>query len=106
VSFRLDHDVPAEVARVLAQAGHQVTQVRTVMSPESTDDCVFQYAVSHSLVLLTCNRDDFIRLARGQAHPGLVVVIRRRTRIAECASLLRLLKQAGTVGVAGNINFA
>jgi predicted nuclease of predicted toxin-antitoxin system len=106
VNFLLDHDVPAEVGRVLGQAGHQVVHVRTVMPPESTDDRVLQYAVKHSLVLLTCNREDFVRLAGRQAHPGLVVVIRRRTRIAECASVLRLLKRAGDTGIAGNINFA
>ena len=106
MNFLLDHDVPAEIARVLVQAGHQVVLVGTVMTPETADAQVLEYAVNGHLVLMTCNRDDFLRLARRRPHAGLVVVIRRRTRIAECASVIRLLKKAGETGIAGNTNFA
>jgi hypothetical protein len=37
---------------------------------------------------------------------GLIVLIRRRSRIIECANLLRLLDFAGESGIIGNINFA
>jgi hypothetical protein len=60
----------------------------------------------HRCVLVTCNRNDFIRLAELQPHHGIVVVIRRLTRVAERAALFRRLERAGDVGLQGNINFA
>lgn len=104
--FILDQDVPAEIGRVLAHAGHEVVCVRDVLAASAADDEVFEYAVEHGLILATCNRDDFIGLAGTRRHAGLIVVIRRRTRIMECAKLLRLLNAAGENGIAGNINFA
>lgn len=102
----LDHDVPVEIARVLLQAGHLVLRVGDVMPPDTEDIRVFEYAASRGYVLMTCNRDDFLGLAGERAHAGLVIVIRRRTRIAECAHVLRLLTRAGENGICGNINFA
>ena len=104
--FFLDHDVPAEVARVLRQAGHEVTTVIEVMPPTASDSDVFRYAASNDLVLVTCNRDDFLKLAAEKDHAGLVVLIRRRTRIAECAALIGLVQRAGSTGISRNINFA
>lgn len=104
--FVLDQDVPAEIGRVLAQAGHEVVFVGNVLSATAPDKEVFAYAAEHDLVLITCNRDDFIPLARTRRHAGLIVVIRRNTRIMECAKVLRLLSAAGENGIAGNINFA
>jgi predicted nuclease of predicted toxin-antitoxin system len=106
LKFLLDQDVPAEIGRVLARAGHDVVCERDVMSVSATDNEVFEYAVERGFVLVTCNRDDFIRLAAIRRHTGLIVVIRRKTRIMECAKLLHLLNVAGEVGITGNINFA
>jgi predicted nuclease of predicted toxin-antitoxin system len=106
VNFLVDHDVPDEIGRVLVQAGHTVACVRKVLAPTATDDDVFHHATKHNLVLITCNRDDFLHLTRGKPHPGLIVLIRRRTRIAECSRLVRLLNAAGASGVVGNTNFA
>jgi hypothetical protein len=39
-------------------------------------------------------------------NPGLIVLIRRRSRQAECGNLLTLLRQAGESGILCNINFA
>ena len=55
---------------------------------------------------MTCNRDDFIELAKRQAHHGIVVVIRRKTRAAERAAVLVLLERADETGLTGNINLA
>jgi hypothetical protein len=55
---------------------------------------------------MTCNRDDFIKLAETQPHHGIIVIIRRKTRAAERAALLRLLERAGESGLRDNINFA
>jgi hypothetical protein len=49
---------------------------------------------------------NFLQLAHGQIHPGLVIMIRRRSRVAERAALLRLIDRAGCAGLAGNVNFA
>jgi predicted nuclease of predicted toxin-antitoxin system len=106
VRFLLDNDVPDAVARVLSEAGHDVLLLRHVMSRKSSDAAVLDYAVANDLVLITCNRDDFIPLASARIHQGLIVLIRRRSRIVECANLLRLLESATESGLVGNINFA
>ncbi len=57
-------------------------------------------------ILITCNRDDFIGLARNKPHYGIIVLIRRKTRVAERAALIHLLDSAGENGLVKNINFA
>ena len=104
--FLLDNDVPDAVGRVLMEAGHDVLLLRDVLPKKSSDPAVLDYAVADGLLLITCNRDDFIPLARLRTHFGLIVLIRRRSRVVECANLLRLLDFAGESGLAGNINFA
>jgi hypothetical protein len=44
---------------------------------------------------MTCNRDDFLKLAETKPHRGMIVVIRRKTRAQERAVLLRLLVEGG-----------
>lgn len=106
MNFFLDHDVPADVGRVLRLKGHTVCFLEEVL-PRSTDDSTaFRYAASQRLVVITCNRDDFLRLAETEPHVGLVILVRRRTRVAECAALLQLIQRAGETGITNNINFA
>jgi hypothetical protein len=45
-------------------------------------------------------------LAKSQPHCGIIILIRRRTRVAERAALIGLLDRATESGLAGNINFA
>ena len=104
--FLLDHDVPSEIGRVLLQAGHHVALVKDAPGPSASDQDVFAYAAMNDLILVSCNRDDFLRLSAGRAHPGLVILLRRRSRIAECAAVLRLLRVAGIEGIRKNTNFA
>jgi predicted nuclease of predicted toxin-antitoxin system len=104
VRFLFDNDVPDVVARVLVEAGQSL--LRDVLPKNSVDSAVLDCATANELVLITCNRDDFIPLASTRAHSGLIILIRRRSRILECAKLLRLLESAGESGLAGNINFA
>jgi predicted nuclease of predicted toxin-antitoxin system len=106
VTFILDHDVPADVARMLEREGHTALSLSTVLPPTTSDAEVFKYAAHHGLVLITCNRDDFLELTKNHASPGLIVLIRRRTRHMECARLLRLLRNAGDQGIKGKVNFA
>lgn len=104
--FFLDHDVPVEVARVLVQEGHGVVQLREVLRRTALDAAVLEYCNNAGLILVTCNRDDFLTLVKTRPNPGLVVLIRRRTRQMECGHLLALLRRAGECGLRGNINFA
>lgn len=73
---------------------------------QSTDQEIMHYAEQHRLLMLICNRDDFLTIAASGINPGLIILIRRRTRQSECAHLLALLGRAGEDGLSGNINFA
>jgi len=106
VRFFLDHDVPVDVARVLRQEGHEVLELREALPTDSTDIEVLKYAGENGMFLVTCNRDDFLALAENHPNPGLIVLIRRHTRLSECGNLLRLIRNANEAGIAGNINFA
>ena len=106
MKFLLDHDVPDDLSYLLEQLGHDVTLLRKALPKDASDEAVLQFAHEHGSVLLTCNRDDFLLLARNKPHNGIVVVIRRRTRAAERAALFRLLELAGETGLQNNVNFA
>jgi predicted nuclease of predicted toxin-antitoxin system len=106
VRFFLDHDIPADAARVLRNEGHEVVELREALAVESSDEEVFTCAHERGMVLITCNRDDFLAIVAESPHSGLIILIRRRTRQAECANLLTLLDCAGEAGLAGNVNFA
>lgn len=106
MTFLLDHDVPVEVQRLLRREGHQAVRVVDCLAPRATDEEVFGLASERGWMLVTCNRGDFLSLAREQTHAGLVILIRRRSRLAECAAMLQLLRRAGESGLRGNINFA
>jgi hypothetical protein len=63
--------------------------------------------VRKEVILISCNRNHFLTLARQtQVHPGLIILIRRRTRQSECAHLSVLLQRAGEQGLRNNVNFA
>ena len=106
MKFLLDQDVPEDLTYLLRELGHEVLRVRDALPQAAADSVVLQSAHEHGCLLVTCNRNDFIRLAERQPHHGIVVVIRRRTRAAERAALFRLLERAGEAGLQGNINFA
>jgi len=106
VKFLLDHDVPDRIGQVLIHEGYGCTFLRDALSPEMDDQGVLDYACANGLVLLTCNRDDFLALSSHQGHAGIIIIVRRKNRIAECAALLRLIEKAGESGLVHNINFA
>ena len=76
------------------------------MSPEAGDEEVFAYAADKKAIMLTCNRNDFLELASALEHPGLIILIRRRSALSEAGHLLELLRKAGAAGLEGNVNFA
>src|SRR5437867_1098448 len=104
--FLLDHDVPDDITYSLPALGHSVVRLREVLAKDVSDQEVLSYAFELKAILITCNRDDFLELAKSHAHRGIIILIRRRTRVAERAALVKLLDQAGETGLADNINFA
>lgn len=106
MKFLLDHDVPIDVSYSLTELGHQVLRLPDVLDPSSEDGQVLEYALGNGCVLITCNRDDFSKLAESKPHSGIIILIRRRSRGAERAALIRLIDSAGETGIRGNINFA
>lgn len=105
--FFLDHDVPESLAGFLVQRGHAIIRLREVLPPDAEDAAAFAFAQEESAIIISCNRNHFLALAsENQPNHGLIVLVRRRTRQAECANLLTLLNRAGESGLAGNINFA
>lgn len=106
MKFLFDHDMPDDLGHVLRQLGHTVVLLREVLPDATEDPDVFTHAVAHELIMITCNRDDFLALASKRTHHGLIILFRRKSRAAERAALVRLLQNAGEQGLAGNVNFA
>jgi predicted nuclease of predicted toxin-antitoxin system len=106
VKFFLDHDVAAAVRDTLERHGHEVIQLAELLRRDAPDERVFAAAQDNQCVMITCNRNDFLRLAAKGPHLGLIILIRRRTPQVECTNLLRLIRRAGEEGLRGNINFA
>ena len=104
--FLLDHDVPDDLSYLLEELAHEVRLLRKVLPEDASDESVLQFAHDNDCVLLTCNRDDFLQLAKHKPHHGIIIVVRRRTRTAERAALFRPLNGAGATGLKDNINFA
>ena len=107
MTFFLDQDIPEEIALLLRHWGHAATVLRDVLPVTAPDSEAFAYARQHGMITVTCNRDDFLALAAQHPdQPGLIIMVRRRTRQAECSKMLSLLQRAGETGLRHNINFA
>jgi len=106
MTFLLDHDVPIEAARLLRHEGHTAIRIVECLPVTTPDAEVLAHARKQGWLTITCNRRDFLPLAAAGSHPGLIILVRRKTRQAECAHLLRLVRKAGESGLAGNVNFA
>ncbi|HEY5043402.1 MAG TPA: DUF5615 family PIN-like protein [Verrucomicrobiae bacterium] len=111
MKFFLDHDVPDEVEQLLRYWNHETKRLREVLPITAPDEVVFDFAQQQRRIIISCNRNHFLKLAReaieGQKpFAGLIILIRRRTRQSECAHLLPLLRRAGESGVTGNTNLA
>ena len=111
MKFLLDHDVPDEVEQLLRYWKHEVRRLREVLPVTAADVAVFEWAQQEQRIIVSCNRNHFLELARqavskDQPFAGLIILIRRRTRQSECAHLLSLLRRAGDSGVSGNVNLA
>ena len=78
MNFFLDHDVPIEIARILSGSGHDVSTVSQALAVTASDEEVFQAAIDASRILVTCNRDDFLALAK-----------EREPSVSVCSALFR-----------------
>jgi hypothetical protein len=106
VTFLLDHDVPADIEYSVTALGHGVLKLSEALPITAPDQEVLRLAADRDAILITCNRDDFLELAGKVPHAGIVILVRRRTRMLERTALVRLLDTAGESGLRGNINFA
>jgi predicted nuclease of predicted toxin-antitoxin system len=107
VKFFLDHDVPADLAVTLRTLGHEAMRLVEVLPNTTPDPEVWAYARAHGLIVITCNRQDFLALATAtEIYPGLIVLKRRNSRVSETSHVLALLRRAGEQGLNNNINFA
>jgi predicted nuclease of predicted toxin-antitoxin system len=107
VRFFLDHDVPADLALLLRSRGHDAVRLSEVLPVDTPDEAAWAWACADSRIVMTCNRQHFLALAAAtEMHPGLIVLNRRRTRVAEMSHVLALLANAGPEGLDNNINFA
>ncbi len=106
MKFLFDNDVPDSTRYVLEELEHDVTLLLNVLETTTPDSDVLDHARENEAILITCNRDDFLSLAEGRPHPGIIILIRRKNRVLERAALLRLIESAGESGLIGNINFA
>lgn len=77
MKFLLDHDVPDVAGRVLVAAGFPVTLLREAAASDIPDEEVLQLSTERGEILITCNRDDFLDLAKARSHAGIIVLIRR-----------------------------
>ena len=106
MTLLFDDDVPDDLSHLLLHVGHRVTFLRDVLARDTPDSAVLDYATHHGLILVTCNRDDFLTLGSQRPHAGIIIVVRRRSRAQERAALLRLIERATDTGLTGNVNFA
>lgn len=111
MKFLLDHDVPGAIGKALERQSHEAATLRSVLPQATPDGEIWQYVREQGLLIITCNRNHFLILAResirrGEEFPGLILLFRRHSRAAECAKVLALLAQAGEAGLRGNVNFA
>jgi hypothetical protein len=94
VTFFLDQDVPDDLAHWLRHRGHAVTYLRDVLPTTSTDSVAWQWACTHGAVFVSFNRNDVLALRPEAEHPGIVILVRRRTPQAEIAATQKLLNGA------------
>jgi hypothetical protein len=87
--------------------GHDVVELRDALAPNTPDAEIWAHDCAHGLIVITCNRMDYLALAeRTAVHPGLILLFRRRTHQTEAGRLLALLENASEQGLAKNIHFA
>ncbi len=77
--FLLDEDLAPAIAEIARGRGLDVVSVHEVDRRQYTDEEQLRYAAAQGRVLITRNRDDFIRLTvacfhAAAPHPGVLIV--------------------------------
>ena len=95
MTFLIDEDVAVEIDRSLRQTGPGTVRVAEVLGFRTDDVDVWEHACRHDLIVITCNRQDFLELAGEAPSAGLIILNRRRSRPAECAATSTLRDSDG-----------
>jgi predicted nuclease of predicted toxin-antitoxin system len=114
----LDDDLDSNaLIALLRRGGHEVVSPRVAGTRGLADEEHMHYAVTHGLVLLTANAEDFLNLhlewtAQHQGHSGILVVYRennpaRDMTFEQIARAVTQLEQSGLpiANVLYNLNF-
>lgn len=64
VSLYLDEDVSYKIAQLLRDKGYHAVSVYEVGLGEDSDEAQLSYATAHQMAVLTCNKKDFLKLAK------------------------------------------
>lgn len=93
-SLYIDEDITDRLAIALRQRGFNAIAAHEADLISDSDETHLAYAAEYKMILLTSNRDDFIRLARewvvaGRDHYGIVVAPQFSNR--QFGELLRLV---------------
>jgi len=70
VKFLFDHDVPDDLSYLLQELGHEVSLLRHLFPKDASDPSVFQFAYDNDFLLVTCNRNDLLELAKQKPYHG------------------------------------
>lgn len=96
----IDEDITGQLAIVLRQHGFMAMSVYEAGLDGVADETQLAYAAEHQMILVTSNRDDFLRLAHawaaaGRSHHGILIAQQYSKRqFGELLGLvLRLLNQ-------------
>ncbi len=90
----IDEDVTIQLAITLRQHKFEAVGAREIGMMSANDETHLAYAAEHQMILLTSNRDDFLRLAHdwaaaGRQHYGIIISPQFSKR--QFAELLRLI---------------
>lgn len=96
----IDEDVTVQLASELRQREFEAVGAREIGMISADDEAHLTYASEHQMILLTSNRDDFLRLAHdwaatGRQHYGIIITPQfSKRQFAELLHLvLKLLNQ-------------
>ncbi len=109
----LDDDLDSNILnRLLSQSGHQVISPRAIGNSGITDEEHLRYAANNSLVMLTADSQDFVRLhqiwlSQFRQHEGVLVVYYENNPAREMSFgeiSLAVTREQAEVPIASNIH--
>lgn len=70
MKFLLDEDVAVDLDRCLRQNGHETVRVAEILGFRTDDADIWDHACREKLIVITCNRQDFLELAGTAPETG------------------------------------